>query len=448
MSFKISIAQAGMCLAALLTTTLLALDMCLLSLKMDPRDRDNAHSVCADPYLFTDGSLSQPTGHWSPNPNSYRTRNHCREAWNMDHVAALAKANETGRLPHFLANKTVLLFGDSFERNLVTQLCDFSGVAVMGAALNGTFKTSNFSLGDSRICAIKAGHDTFAAISIFHYGLMGTFEHRPIPGAHWDQGFSPLETNERIAWIPRFLAAVAARAFPELCSSHSVDCIQAHSNDSIASNGTDSSAATAARFFPIPDIVLAQSGIWDLSRIVEDGGSVDEEHFDAFAQEWEPRFRAQVMDPLMNLFSVNATQPSRLNAWNAARNSTLSNASTFKATRFYTRTIPEPTFKSPFASKYKSHPIESMNGIIRKCAFCSRNKTSFTDEGELKSLVSKGTLDGFGILDWDALISRRRHEVHADKHHPNLFGNLAFWQMLLSRLYIMENNTKHQAHVE
>ncbi|KAJ3225148.1 hypothetical protein HDU81_008129 [Chytriomyces hyalinus] len=443
MSFKISIAQSGICLAALLTTTLLVLDMCLLSRKMDPRDRDNSHSVCTDPYLFTDGSLSQPTGHWTPNPNSYRTRNHCREAWSVDHVAELAKSNETGRLPHFLANKTVLLFGDSFERNLVTQLCGFSGVSVMGAALNGTFKTSNFSLGDSRVCTIKAGHDTFAAISIFHYGLMGTFEHRPIPGAHWDQGFSPLRTEERIAWIPRFLAAVAVRAFPELCANESVDCMQAHSNGLAVSNGTDSSAAA---MFPIPDIVLAQSGMWDLSRVVEDGGSVDAEHFDEFAQEWEPRFRAEVMDPLMSLFSVNKTHPSRVGAWNASStNSSSPNA--FKATRFYTRTIPAPTFKSPFASKYQSHPIESMNEIIRKCTFCSRNNTAVTGQGEIKSLVFNGTRDGFGILDWDALVTRRRHEVHADKHHPNLFGNLAFWQMLLSRLYIMEDNTKHQAHV-
>ncbi|KAI8608517.1 hypothetical protein BC830DRAFT_949083 [Chytriomyces sp. MP71] len=64
-----------------------------------------------DPYSFR-STLNKETGVWSPVP-SHRCNGTVPAP--VDYIKQLKESKEVGRLPPYLANRTVLLLGDSFD---------------------------------------------------------------------------------------------------------------------------------------------------------------------------------------------------------------------------------------------------------------------------------------------------------------------------------------------
>ncbi|KAJ3297853.1 hypothetical protein HDU79_001970, partial [Rhizoclosmatium sp. JEL0117] len=90
-----------------------------------------------NPYTALSHGLSKSYV-WSPILNNTRAvfTLPCGMKTPSDNLAIL-KSNQT-QLPRHLRNKLVLLIGDSYERNLVRDICELTGRKARAATLNGT----------------------------------------------------------------------------------------------------------------------------------------------------------------------------------------------------------------------------------------------------------------------------------------------------------------------
>ncbi|KAI8616831.1 hypothetical protein BC830DRAFT_1116443, partial [Chytriomyces sp. MP71] len=372
-----------------------------------------------DVYSFRNGHLSNESGVWTPNWSDP-----CNKTATIDdHVMLLRDARLNGRLPLHLANKTVLLVGDSFDRNLVQTLCEFSDIPIMHALLNGSFVVEP-NMGSIRICAFRAGPDVFTAINIFHFGVMGSFRSRPKEKIHWEKGYSPLRVEERISWLPHFMRSVARHAFPELCPAEMSLCpnptfrMETLTDANLADSAPPLFSAEPGDrvfWFPFPSVVVAQSAMWDLARLRDDNVRLARHRMAATLPAWRDCVQHAMWEPLVAVFGSNA----RI----AVRNAT---GLEQPQTRFYTRTVPVPGEGAVFASTRYAAPVDALNDVVRAAR----------EEPFLYVREPQG-VDDVGLLDWDRLASGRPElSIHnaADPTHPNRVGNLAFWQLLLSRL--------------
>ncbi|ORY44393.1 hypothetical protein BCR33DRAFT_716938 [Rhizoclosmatium globosum] len=383
------------------------------SLVLQASHSENIVSRRCDPYQHASGYVSPKTGAWIQ--NNWTSNPICiteNEGDNLYFLQLSTNANLT-KLPSFLANKLVLLIGDSFERHLIDTLCH--GRETFKVTLNGTFITGKALHGDSRICVIRAGKDVFVAINVFHFGFVASPTPRfPLEGKHWEEGMTPLDIIDRIHWVPHLLRSAAGHAFPEWCLAAGQECPPAVWMDRPSrQRKTKSRLLTDSTpplldpldpfWYPVPDLIVAQSSIWDLARFghtqeLREGGP----WFNAFAQEWIQNFPGNVMKPVEDVFCGGGTKKPFL----------------------YLRTMPLPKPGSRF-----THPrfsmIHSMNQMLRKEIFRGSD------------VVGRK----WGLLDWDNLVEGIEKHVDekkkSDGEHPNSFVNSIFWQLLLSRLEIL-----------
>ncbi|KAJ3240310.1 hypothetical protein HDU78_002336 [Chytriomyces hyalinus] len=376
-------------------------------------------SFC-DPYKATAGYVDKDTGVFhslsvtgvmDPNPKASQ----CPTA-GTDNFGALAEAAKTKNafttlLPVHMRNKFVLLYGDSFERNMVVNLCDGFGIPSMGVNMNGSFVESPI-YGDQRICVIRSGGYFFAAISVFHYGITGFTDPLGISeGYHWEEGYSPIESQERISWLPHFLRSVASRAFPELCKLANEKCPDpvmrtVKLDKPNITDSTPPKLSDGPFWFPAPSLIMAQSVLWSFQRTpVAD----PLDHFTEWAKDFIPGVKARTFDPMYLTFQ------------NVVKNVHLPDSSVFH--RFYTRTMPFPGETSKwFRPEFSA--INWVNRMIRNCLFCETDVTGVVE-------------NAWGVLDWEPLVSHT--DVHAgeDATHPGKIAERAYWQLLLSRLEIL-----------
>ncbi|KAJ3069478.1 hypothetical protein HDU98_007453 [Podochytrium sp. JEL0797] len=271
---------------------------------------------------------------------------------------------------------------------------------------------------DSRICVLRAKNgDVFAAVNVFNFGVVGDFEMYPKASwKHWIQGETPLLASERISWIPHMLRAAAHHAFPEFCrlANQSCDAMEPTLIAEKMKSDPDaplwvpplhvrmenSAAGGESFWFPKPDLVVAESSVWDLAKINAD---FVESGVDGFMEEWETLLHREVLTPAKRLFGArNASEPS---------------------TRFFLRTLPLVKQDLSWVSYTNARlsPNHIMNELIRHRIGRDQDFMEGADKG-----------NAWGVLDWDNLM-RGTNYHDGDGIHLNGFGNRVFLQLLLSR---------------
>ncbi|KAJ3235445.1 hypothetical protein HDU81_000453 [Chytriomyces hyalinus] len=384
-----------------LSTTLLNLS----SYRVSTASNSKALSIC-DPYKEADTYVHPESGVMR---FLREERNKLRNCRVEDSVEALKSVvNKSAALPEFMANKMVLFIGDSFERNAVKHLCELTGAKIMSAKLNGSM-TDSPNEGDARICVIRDAENNtaFIAINIFHFGVLNDFKDMPkLNGMHWS-GDSPLNVTSRISWIPSLLRNVAAAAYPELCTSSGQQCPAPHffNHDdkkftATVDNSTPELLSDKPFWFPIPDILAAQTSMWDLER-TKFNYKASTTEMAKFALGWKGAFERQILEPIDKIFGSASRTDS-------------------EDSLFFLRTQPMPVKGSGQTAAHFSM-VNTMNQILRK----GSRKIGSTD---------------WGVLDWEELL-RGMNDCLYDNVHPNAFGSRVLWQLILSRLSISHKAT-------
>ncbi|KAJ3235444.1 hypothetical protein HDU81_000452 [Chytriomyces hyalinus] len=376
----------------------------LSSLRVSTVSIDNTPPIC-DPYKEADTYIHPETGVMRFLNEERNMHHSCRVQDNLELLMSVV--NKSASLPDFMANKMVLLIGDSFERNALKYICRVTGAQIMTAKLNGSI-THQPKEGDARICVIRdtENNSAFIAINIFHFGVLNDFKGMPkLNGMHWS-GDSPLNVTSRISWIPSLLRNVAAAAYPELCTSSGQQCPAPHffNHDdkkftATVDNSTPELLSDKPFWFPIPDILAAQTSMWDLER-TKFNYKASTTEMAKFALGWKGAFERQILEPIDKIFG----SASRTDSKNPS---------------FFLRTQPLPAKGSGQTAAHFSM-VSTMNQMLRK----GSRKIGSTD---------------WGVLDWEELL-RGMNDCLSDNAHPNDFGSRVLWQLILSRLSISHKN--------
>ncbi|KAJ3013158.1 UNVERIFIED_CONTAM: hypothetical protein HDU68_000839 [Siphonaria sp. JEL0065] len=363
-----------------------------------------------DPYATPAGILDKSTGAWTV-ISSLAAEASCNATDNVQILMDAQASNNS--LPPHLANKIVLFIGDSFERNIVSELCEKANVQPFGILLNGTF-VENPIFGDTRICVIRGGESVFVVINVFHFGIVGDFSRFPMDGFHWEKGYSPLKISERIQWIPHLLLSAAGHAFPELCIAANQTCPSpVFRKDRVENTRLEDWTPEILDleknhiWYPKPDMIVSQSLTWDLAKFTR----CTNNDFIPLMEEWVPKFRNYIIKTVRSTFG------------GVVKNQVSTNGEIVP--RFYTRTLPLPKKGSRFTNQFFSS-INSVNQLVRKGIFKDGNASA-----------------EWGVLDWDLLVNGV--DIHTeDPEHPNKFGNIAYMQLVLSRLNLLYQAEKKQ----
>ncbi|KAJ3122895.1 hypothetical protein HK100_011798 [Physocladia obscura] len=327
-----------------------------------------------------------------------------------DNLALLK--SQVSSLPAYLQNKMILLIGDSFERRLIEQICKHSNGTITKAMLNGAvYPEYTVGGGDPHACVIRKEAKVLVLISIFNFGVR--VEQNPPfgKGDHWLAEFSPFEVRKRVNWIPYFLLAIANHTFPELCYDHICPPSTSHTNLDRVQVWNSSQPF----WFPAPDMVVAQSGIWDLKQ--RNLKFVSKRTPKLFADSWGLLLKSELLDPLKEVlrFSGENYVPSS----NVDANTSTSAIIPHPRRRWFARTLP-----FSLNTQFPAHYLAKMNDILRKDILFNRDAFGSTD---------------YGLLDWEALVEFNRNWVIGDGFHPNERSNEAYWQYLLSRMELLGN---------
>ncbi|KAJ3124146.1 hypothetical protein HK100_011349 [Physocladia obscura] len=338
-----------------------------------------------DPYSF-DGKVDA-FGNWVANGaapqhcSSFRTYS--------DNLRSLLDPFQV-ELPGHLQNKLIILVGDSFERNLIGHICSFPDAELIKASLEGVIQLGEGKHDDCQICTIRKNGKVFVTINIVHFGV------RLPENAYrnwWSENLSPFETSVRMTWIPNFLRSVAAYTFPELCTTDSCPPPTfANTSDRPVPefvNQVPLIDPADPFWFPAPDIVVAQSGLWDLKqRTVEDPMPSKED----LLAEWENLVFSEMFNPLKKVLGHVVTGENLL-----------------------IRTIPlvRGIGVEDVVDNLPNDHIVEMTARIRQQT-------------------------GLEVLDWAKLIDGREW-WNDDGFHPNGEAIMAYFQLLLSRMELLAN---------
>ncbi|KAJ3140929.1 hypothetical protein HK100_008111 [Physocladia obscura] len=283
-------------------------------------------------------------------------------------------------LPLYLQNKMILLIGDSFERRLIEQICKTSNGTITKAMLNGAIYPEYVVVfaggGDPHMCVIRKEAKVLILISVFNYGVRVELDPPFGVGSHWLPEFSPFEVRQRVVWIPHFLLAIANHTFPELCQDHF--CPQSTSNTN--PDRVKVWNPSHPFWFPTPDMIVAQSGIWDLKQRSLKNYIFSIFPAKNFAENWGESLKSELFDPLAEIFG----------------------------------------FSEKFSVPSDNITLENM-----KMGVWKPSRREFSQE--------------FGVLDWAALVENHHDWTADDGFHPNYKSNEAYWQYIFSRMEMNED---------
>ncbi|KAJ3066280.1 HBS1-like protein [Podochytrium sp. JEL0797] len=371
-----------------------------------------AGSSYCDPYESPAGYMDKDSAMWRTIPALQGKGAGPDSCSGTDRFQELVNAGkQNGALSPVLANKLVLLIGDSFERHLINTLCGAAGwKEVLVAKLNGTFFDSSADTKDglTRICVLRDSNNAvFVAISIFNFGVSASLE-RTQSSKHFDKGYSPQNTTDRVPWLPHFLRAVASHAFPELCDLAGQPCPPAvFLNQTVQDQPAELADWTPPFidpnhpfWFPLPDLIVTQSMLWDFM-------------LQAKGIKFEPQIVDWAEGMKQYIESVEAS------FGHAVRG--IKSASHGLIPRLYLRTTPLPGAPWGGESTNEFAQVTWFNRLIRK------------------RVLFEGGKMNWGVLDW-ASLTEGLFVHQEDKLHIGDFGNKAFWQLTLSRLDLL-----HQA---
>ncbi|ORY51115.1 hypothetical protein BCR33DRAFT_846744 [Rhizoclosmatium globosum] len=301
------------------------------------------------------------------------------------------------------------------------------------AKLNGDLLPANathseYPQGLSRSCVIsdkKGG--IFAIVSVFHFGVASNLT--KLEKNHWDRGYSPKETVERVKWLPYFLRAIASHVFPEFCNLAKQECPPPKYFKKVKNPKLNDSVPPLLDpknpfWFPKPDLILTQSMLWDLMLRNED------QQFDAFANDWVFGMR-EFINVVQETFG------------GAVKNVKTRNGEILP--RYLIRTTPLPDEKDgngkTFHTEEKFSPVNALNylmrsGYLNSDVLVHESHHDNTKSKDKKNLEAKQV----GLLDWDKLMAGT--QSHSDDGlHPNMFSSNAFIQLLFSRLELLYQGT-------
>ncbi|ORY50513.1 hypothetical protein BCR33DRAFT_713298 [Rhizoclosmatium globosum] len=317
----------------------------------------------------------------------------------------ILKSNET-KLPIHLQNKLILLIGDSYERNLVRDICELTGREARAATLNGTLFTNNQGYsGSTYVCTITKDSASFVLVSVFHVGVLDPMINAKKYPDHW-QPDSPTDLPDRISWIPHMLKSLAKELYPALCPRLN-DGITIDASACPNSTSIDKSAILAASiiqpplwknetsfWYPIPDMIVAQSSAWDLKTM---------KHSNEALSNWANAVSRFLISPVLEQFGSVVKDSFEFNhdvvQWHP---------------RLFLRTLP---MVQPFMQDktFESKRLHKLNNLVRSGVFFDLERKRF------------------GVLDWDSLTTGL-NDWYIDGFHPGPEPNKAYLQMLLARL--------------
>ncbi|KAJ3063920.1 hypothetical protein HDU98_000331 [Podochytrium sp. JEL0797] len=325
-------------------------------------------------------------------------------------------------LPNHLQNKLILLFGDSFERLLLEWYCRLPGADLRTGELNGdVFPVGNHAYAsDMQVCSLRRFGKVLVLLYVPHFGVFQGQDDKP-DWNHYHQNWSDLEIEKRVAWLPNMLASFASEMYPELCPDSKCPIqspLRVKDNwDPRADMVETPRLLKDGKFwFPVPDLLIAQSSTWDVFHQKAYKHETDWDVQTKFLTSWSQLMAAKMLEPLRDNFG------SYMQSAKAKSMSDIgSNVPEYP--RMLVRTAPLCDY-----SKKKCLPslARYMNDIIRSGSLWE------------DSVGGKGA---WGVADYDGLVSGLGDWLE-DGLHPGQRAMQAQTVWYLSRLQLMSQTSQ------
>ncbi|KAJ3029304.1 UNVERIFIED_CONTAM: hypothetical protein HDU68_012541 [Siphonaria sp. JEL0065] len=390
-------------------------------------------TIPCDNYRSTAGFLNihgeKATFVWQPLYESTDTS--CQHKDPTDNLKIL---KDSKTLPFYLQDKLVLTYSDSQDRNTIDFVCDWAKGSFYSVALNGSILIPQESAlrGDAKLCVIRKNDHVLVWLSVFQYGATMLSSKN---GGKFTSDNSTLNTHDRIQHIKTALRHLPKVFFPELCIKHGVKCTvepefltispKAFAKDfpfpkfsKQTLKALNSLPPAPEGWIPTPDIVITQSGLWDILDLSPDVLQ-HEKVMREFIPFWKESMQKNLMIPLQEAFGNlvhNSVIPTSSSA--PVKNKFLfdTNANGDRVLHhWFLRTTPLPK------SQYDVRPTR-MNAL---------NEMYRTNE-----LMDGFTGESWGIIDWDQIV-RGYELVGPDGTHLIEHGYKAYAQVVLSRLELL-----------
>ncbi|KAJ1547432.1 hypothetical protein HK405_005890 [Cladochytrium tenue] len=392
-----------------------------------------------------------------------------------DHVGRLRSAASGGAwLPAHLRNRLVLAVGDSNDANVNDQLCRAVGGTSAVVDLDGSAAAAGPDAPcrqNARVCAVRdSAGAVFAWVSVTHYGVEMAAGRKNIYAAAACDGRPAADPDARLAWIPALLLGAARAYFPEICRNRDgrVSCGNApavppslHRRDprrvgSPAKSRTNSPPPPpplpppeppALDYYPVPDLVIAQSSLWDIREwqayqgVAAGGPATELPWADVAAtpglmQSWLEKYVRRLVRPLHALLLPS-----------------LPDGAAAASLQQHRRGVPLMLRTCPLTAtahfQFPPRAVEEINQAVRDlAAHASDERWRLARSPRVPALplaaaaaaagpIAAGDSLFRGVLDW-ARILRGMDTLAADGFHHDSRGSLAFVQMALSELELLE----------
>ncbi|KAJ1547433.1 hypothetical protein HK405_005891 [Cladochytrium tenue] len=347
----------------------------------------------------------------------------------------------------------------------------------------------------------------FAWLTMFHLGVEMAAGRKNIfnSPSYCENGF-PVDIRDRLQWVPTLLAGAAKKHFPEICArdgvpgcvpgseqggplrrrdstldgegnalKEAVESVEGESTAAVAgeagaaekeptdgennnstAKGAEQPKAAAKpdpgptvltpaelEYFPIPDLVVAQSSIWDVRewRLYQDADTPwnDITATPGVLQTWLDKFVTLLVRPLRAVLDAGVQKQSLL-----ARQARRSGSPAVPAdgrVPLMLRTCPLPAIAH---EQFPPHIVASQNEVVRGLAARASDErwrhSAASSASAVASLVlrqQKQPMLFRGVLDWAQLVLGV-DSVQTDGYHQDNHGALAFAQMVMSELELLD----------
>jgi hypothetical protein len=353
----------------------------------------------------------------------------------INHIESIKSVNETKPvlLPRHLRNKFTLMIGDSQDRESVIVFCDSTGGRTSFARLNGTILQRNDAgPGDSRICVVDdQSGNVFVLMSIFHFGAMLAPHNGVAFAGHLEEGFPP-ELSERIRLIPYLISGIAGELFPQLCARDGVvpcPSMKAIEKTELTLSEENNSSDATRKFlpptfptyFPIPDLVVAQSSLWDILNFNLYIGGNSQLTVSGLLSNWTSKYVENLLEPLHETLRTGISLRRKMFTSHVPGMRSFSKVD-HDSVPIILRTCPLTIVKKDFG--LRADIVAMMNDIVRVLA-----------DG---MVVSSSTAWIRGVLDW-AKVVLGADTLFGDGYHQNDGSKKVYLQMILNELYLMDS---------